>query len=93
MPVDPRLNCAAEICCPPPAAREAKESIVRDLVVPIDISIRVLDKEAGGVDLVRVITDRMTELDIEFAPGALMRVIRDLADHPDRKGNGTKDKE
>lgn len=82
---DPRLNCAAEICCPPPAAREAKESVVRDLVVPVDISVRVLGKEAGDVDLVKIITDRMTELDIEFAPGALMRAIRDLADHPGRK--------
>lgn len=80
MPVDPRLNCAAEICCPPPAARQAKESLVADL----------LDENKGFTPETRSklcghVVDRMAELDIEFAPGELMRAIRDLADHPNRK--------
>lgn len=83
MPVDPRLNCAAEICCPPPQAREAKLSIIDDLLVDTPgLSIQINGKPYKVSEM---LADRMTALDIEFAPVSLMRAIRDLADHPNRK--------
>lgn len=84
MPVDPRLNCAAEICCPPPAAKEAKIQLVEELIVDIQ-SVVVKGVGQSSRYLGELVVDRMKELDIEFAPGELMRAIRNLADHPNSK--------
>lgn len=69
--IDPRLNCAAEICCQRPAADTALETILCDLGCS--------DEEA------ETYAKAMRAQDLVFMPGKLARVIAEIADHPNRK--------
>lgn len=67
--IDPRLNCAAKICCPPMQARHTQIELLC---------------EAGCPDnLAPVLADRLEKMGISFAPSELMDVIARLAQHPD----------
>jgi hypothetical protein len=65
MPVDPRLNCAAEICCNPPRALAARVSILCDLGVPEEDAPRMAAK--------------MKEMGIAFTSASLAEAIREIA--------------
>lgn len=69
MPVDPRLNCAAQICCDADDARVSQLSLLADLGV----------KNPGEV------ADAMAEAGLIFMPCELGEAISKLADHPNRK--------
>lgn len=71
MPVDPRLNCAAEICCSPTLtdgagkARESRKNILADL--------------GAGDDLAWEMADAMKAQGLCFMPQALADTIREVA--------------
>lgn len=67
---DPRLNCAAEICCQPPQAREALVSILLDIGVP--------------EEYVRRCAVKMTEMGIAFTSVEMMKAVAEIVDHPGR---------
>lgn len=69
--LDPRLNCAAEICCQKPAADAALEAVLCDLGCS--------DADAAAY------AQAMRKADLVFMPGKLARVIAEIADHPNRK--------
>lgn len=82
MAIDPRLCCAAEICCPPPIARQTKINIIKDLMG---------NKWEGTSEEIAVrFADNMTRLGLEFAPAELMKVIAEIANHPNRSSMETK---
>ncbi|HEY3492593.1 MAG TPA: hypothetical protein VGK43_06550 [Solirubrobacterales bacterium] len=74
---DPRINCAAEICCGPPppladgtsafndAAHRSRVSILLDLGVPDEIAAKV--------------SRRMAETGIVFLSAELATAIREIA--------------
>jgi hypothetical protein len=68
MAIDPRLNCAAEICCPPPEAFQTRVELLCELGCPDDLAPKMVAA--------------MDSKGISFAPKELMDVIRRLADHP-----------
>lgn len=78
MPVDPRLNCAAEICCIPPApvagesaaplnneAHRARVAILEDLGVPDELAHKV--------------SRQMAEKGVVFLSAELATAIRNIA--------------
>jgi hypothetical protein len=69
--MDPRLNCAADICCPPPPARLTR--------------IEILCEAGCEPEAASKIADNLTKMGVTFAPVELMDVISRLADHPNRK--------
>lgn len=71
MPPDPRLNCAAEICCPAPQAFQARVQIL--------CSLGCSEDDAPSL------AKAMIEQEIDFAPASLMAEIAALADHPAAK--------
>lgn len=71
MPIDPRLNCAAEICCPPPDAFQARVALLCEAGCPDELAPALVGK--------------LDAMGITFAPKALMAVIAELADHPGMK--------
>jgi hypothetical protein len=68
--VDPRINCAAEICCDVDDARKARVEILTDLGVEPLEAIRLADE--------------MKKKGLAFMPIQLTQVIADIADHPGR---------
>lgn len=72
--IDRRLNCAAEICCPPPAARQARAAILVDLGCPEHLAMEM--------------STAMAERGIVFMPVQLAQVIAEMVDHPGRDGEG-----
>lgn len=75
MPVDPRLNCASEVCCSPPNALRAATSILIDAGCP--------DEYAGSC------ARNLHEMGIAFTSRELANAISNIADHPGRlKGAG-----
>lgn len=71
MPIDPRLNCAAEICCSPPDALRAATSLLIDAGCP--------DEYAASC------ARNLREMGVTFTSTALAGAISDIAQHP-RKG-------
>jgi hypothetical protein len=67
--VDPRLNCAAEICCTANDARLAGIELLR---------------EAGVVNPEET-ADQMRAKGLVLMPAALAQIIAEIADHPGRK--------
>lgn len=65
---DPRLNCAAGVCCDPPEALTARVDILRSLGVP----------ESCCEDVAKT----MPELGIAFTSTDLMKAVSEIADHP-----------
>lgn len=65
MPIDPRLNCAAEICCSGPPALRARAAILCDLGVS--------DQDAPRM------ARKMQEMGITFTSTALADAIREIA--------------
>lgn len=72
MAIDPRLNCAAKICCPPNQARETQIELLCEAGCPDDLAPRL--------------ADRLATMGISFAPTELMDVIGRLAEHPNAIG-------
>lgn len=72
MAIDPRLNCAARICCPPPAARATQIELLCEAGCPDDLAPKI--------------AERLEQMGISFAPVELMAVIAELAEHPNRAG-------
>lgn len=70
--VDPRLNCAAGICCAPGNALSAATSILLDAGCP--------DEYAG------LCARNLHEMGITFTSTKLARAIAEIADHPGQKG-------
>lgn len=46
MPIDPRLNCAAEICCSPPDALRMRVELLTEAGVPEDLAPKIAAKLA-----------------------------------------------
>lgn len=69
MPVDPRINCAAQICCDVDDARLAQISLLSDL----------------GVKNPNEVATAMAEKGLVFMPAELSSVISKIADHPNKK--------
>jgi hypothetical protein len=65
MPIDPRLNCAAEICCDPIKAQQARIEILCDIGVSEDQAPKM--------------AARMKELGIAFTSTELADAIRHIA--------------
>lgn len=66
MPIDPRLNCAAEICCSgPPASIAAASAILCDAGCPDDLAPSIAGK--------------LREMGVAFTSTALTKAIRDIA--------------
>jgi hypothetical protein len=65
---DPRINCAAEICCDPPAALRAAAEILCDIGVAEDDAPKMAAK--------------LKEMGITFTSVELAGAIAEIADHP-----------
>lgn len=74
MPVDPRINCAAGICCDPAGALTATAEILCDIGVPEDDAPKMAAK--------------MRDMGITFTSAALAEAVAAIADHP-RRGGGS----
>lgn len=72
MPVDPRLNCASEVCCSPSSALRAATSILLDAGCP--------DEYAA------LCARNLHEMGITFTSLGLAHAIAEIADHPGRRG-------
>lgn len=70
MPVDPRINCAAEICCGETDARLARIALLKEL----------------GVAEPERVADAMRARGLALMPAELAQIISEIADHPNRKG-------
>lgn len=66
----PCMNCASQVCCPPPQAFEATMDLLKEITGCDDETAK-----AGA--------ERMLELGITFLPQSLANAIRDLVKHPD----------
>jgi hypothetical protein len=75
MPIDPRLNCAAEICCTPEQAHAAAVSLLCDCGVSEDEAPRI--------------AKRLREKGIVFTSSELADAIRHIA-FPEVKGGDGK---
>lgn len=71
MPVDPRINCAAGICCDPTGALAATTEILCDIGVPEDDAPKMAAK--------------MRDMEITFTSTSLAGAISEIADHPHKK--------
>lgn len=69
--MDPRLNCAANICCPPREARETRIELLCEAGCPAELSAKIVD--------------RLELMGITFAPIQLMKVISEMVNHPGRE--------
>lgn len=68
--MDPRLNCAADICCPPKQARETR--------------IELLCEAGCSYSLAETLVDNLCKMGITFAPIQLMKAISEMVNHPNR---------
>lgn len=66
--IDPRLNCAAKICCHPDQAKRVQIELLCEAGCPEEFAPRV--------------ADRLEKMGISLAPSELMDVISRLAQHP-----------
>lgn len=71
MAIDPRLNCAARICCPPADARNTQIELLCEAGCPDDLAPKL--------------AERLETMGIALAPMELMDVIGQLANHPNRE--------
>lgn len=62
---DPRINCAAEICCDPPRSLAAAASILCDAGCPEDLAPKIAHK--------------LMTMNITFTSTALARAVREIA--------------
>lgn len=77
MPVDPRLNCAAEICCGPPPGIVGEEAALNQPAhtarVGILVDLGISEEKAHKV------SKRMVEQGLCFMPQELADVMREIA--------------
>lgn len=75
MPIDPRLNCAAEVCCvPPPGAAEG------ELNQPAHAArVGILMDLGAGEELAHKMSKAMTGRGIVFLSATLAAAIREIA--------------
>lgn len=66
----PCVNCASEICCPPPAAHRERVSILCALGMDEDMA-----HKASGL---------MVEKGIVFFPASIAQALAEFVDHPGR---------
>ena len=72
MPIPPQVyNCAAEICCEPNAAHQARIEVLCALGCPHDLA--------------RIMARAMIDQGVAFAPASLMQEISRMVDHPGRR--------
>ena len=71
--IDPRLNCAAEICCAPSGLVETVKSPSHKARVEILVDLG-LDHEAAGM-----VSLAMKKVDLCFMPQAIADIMREIA--------------
>lgn len=69
--VDPRINCASGVCCPPGGALSAATAILIDAGCP--------EEYAGQV------AKRLRGMGVAFTSTKLADALAEIADHPDKK--------
>lgn len=81
MPVDPRLNCAAEICCgePPPIASGVAASVQGTSGDAHRARVSILCDLGMDREQASKASKLMTEMGIVFLSADLARAIRDVA--------------